>query len=105
MKILERRFRGSVMCRTLGYPITYSIAKLLLEKGPMELGDVTRRVGRTKPTVCGHLAKLRMANLVRFEKTGFKTYYWVKYVKETRRCLEACERLAKRTTQKIDQDY
>lgn len=93
------------MCRTLGYPITYAITKLLLEQGPMELDEITRQVRRAKSTVCGHLAKLRMANLVRFEKAGLKTCYWIKYERETREYLRSCERLGKRTTQKIDQDY
>lgn len=105
MKILERKFRGSVICRALGYPITYAITELLLEQGPMELAEITERVNRAKNTVCSHLAKLRMLNLVRFEKKRLKTFYWIKYPMETAAFLKICEKLVKRTTQKIDRDY
>lgn len=48
MKILEKKYRGSIICRILGYPITYAIVKLLFEQGPMELDDITKRVKRAK---------------------------------------------------------
>ncbi len=35
MRIVEKKFRGSIICRVLGYPISYGIVKLLLEKGRM----------------------------------------------------------------------
>ncbi len=33
MKIVEKRYRCSTVCRIFGYPITYAIAKMLLDKG------------------------------------------------------------------------
>lgn len=67
MQIAEKRFRGSVICRILSYPISYAIVKMLLEKGEMDLDSIAARVKRTKPTVCCHLTKLRLANIVRYE--------------------------------------
>ncbi len=104
MKILERKFRGSVICKALSYPITYAIAKELLEKGPMELDGLVKIVGRAKNTVCTHLGKLRMVNIVRFEKKQRKTIYWIKYPDEVRDFMEVCERLVRRTVAKIERD-
>lgn len=67
MRIAEKKFRGSQVCRVLSYPIVYAITKMLLEKGPLTLDDIVKAVGRSKPTVCNHLAKLRLANIVRYE--------------------------------------
>ena len=105
MKILERKYRGSVICRTIGYPITYAIVKLLLEKGPMELGELTEKVQRAKNTVCSHLTKLRLANIVRYEKKRTRTVYWIKYSSEVRQLIDACERLVKRTARRINRDF
>jgi DNA-binding transcriptional regulator GbsR (MarR family) len=105
MKILEKKYRGSVLCRTLGYPITYAIAKLLLDEGPLELDEIVTRVKRAKSTVCGHLDKLKLVNIVRFEKTRRSTLYWIKYPDEFKAFLNACEGLVKRTTERIDTDY
>jgi DNA-binding transcriptional regulator GbsR (MarR family) len=105
MKILERKYRGSVICRILGYPITYAILKLLLEKGALELDEIVKAVKRSKSTVCGHLRKLKLGNLIRYEKTKNKTLYWIKYSAEVKNFLDSCEGLVKRTTQKINQDH
>jgi len=105
MKILEWKFRGSVICHTLGYPITYAIVKLLLEKGPMGLDEITKRVNRAKNTVCGHLTKLKLTNIIRFEKTKFKTIYWIKYPEEVKEFMSVCEKLVKRTARNLDHDY
>lgn len=105
MKIIEKKYRGSVVCRILGYPVTYAIVKLLLHHGPMELDDIMMRVKRAKSTVCGHLSRLRIANIVRYEKKKGKTYYWIKYPKEINEFLDRCEKLITRTTEKINSDY
>ncbi len=102
---MEKKYRGSVICRVVGYPISYGIMKMLLENGPMELEEIVKRVERSKATVCIHLAKLKLANLVRYEKVGHKTMYWVKYPKETKQFLQSCEKLVERTTQRIRQDF
>jgi len=105
MKIMEKKFRGSVVCRVMGYPITYAIVRLLLENGSMSLEDIVKKVNRTKGTVCNHLVKLKLANLVRYDKDGHKTIYWLKYPSETRDFIRICEKIVERTTQRIKKDF
>jgi DNA-binding transcriptional ArsR family regulator len=105
MKIVEKRYRGSAICRALAYPISYAIVKMLLENGKMALTNIVKRVKRTKPTVCFHLAKLRMINIVRYEKEGKETFYWIKYPTYVNTIMDACEALVKRTTKRIDKDF
>lgn len=104
MEIIEKRFRGSVICRALAYPISYAIVKMLLENGKMGFKDIMKEVKRTKSTVCFHLTKLRMANIVRYEKKGKETNYWIKYPKEISAIMTDCEAMVKRITQRIDKD-
>jgi predicted transcriptional regulator len=105
MKILERKFRGSVICRIFGYPITYAIVKLLLEKGPKDLDEIVNEVKRAKNTVCEHLSKLRLVNIVRYEKKQGKTVYFIKYPNELEAFFDTCERLVRRTAKGLDTDY
>jgi len=105
MKIMEKKYRGSLICRVMGYPITYAIVRMLLENGPTLLEEIVRRVGRSKGTVCNHLVKLKLANLVRYDKKGHKTIYWLKYPKEIEKFLHICEKLVERTTRRIKQDF
>ena len=104
MKIVERKYRGSVICRALGYPISYAIVKLLLEHDRLTLSDVVTQVKRTKQTACFHLTKLRMLNIVRYEKENNQTYYWIKYPAHVRSIVNACESFVKRTTKRIERD-
>lgn len=87
MKIIEKRYRGSVLCRILGYPIAHAIVKMLLENGPMDLTQITDSVRISKPGVLAHLRKLKIANIIRYEKSWPKTYYWIKYPEEVRAVL------------------
>jgi len=105
MKISEKKYRGSLICRTVGYPISYAIVKMLLENGPMDLEQIVNRVKRSKATVCVHLAKLKLANIVRYEKEWRKTTYWIKYPKEVKKFLQSCEELVERTTKRIRKDF
>jgi DNA-binding transcriptional regulator GbsR (MarR family) len=105
MKIIEKKYRGSVLCRILGYPITYAIVKMLLEKGPMSLEKITALVKISKPGVVAHLRKLKIANIIRYEKRWPKTYYWIKYPKEVRAVLKTIDTLVTRTTKRIRKDH
>lgn len=105
MKIVEKKFRGSVICRVLAYPISYAIVKMLFESGKMGLTDIVKKVKRSKPTVCYHLTKLRMVNIVRYEKEGKETYYWIKYTKYVKTIMDACEAMVQRATQRIKKDF
>lgn len=104
MKLVEERFRRSVICRVLGYPISYAIVKMLLEKGEIDLETIAACVQRTKATVCSHLTKLRLANIVRYEKSGRSTSYRIKYPKEAKGILDACEVLVRRISIRLNKD-
>jgi DNA-binding transcriptional regulator GbsR (MarR family) len=105
MKILEKKYRGSMICRIFDYPVAYAITKLLLNNGPMELDEIVRKVGISKPGVSLHLRKLKIAHIVRYEKKWPKTIYWIKYPKEVKNLLNAAEKLAIRITRRINKDY
>jgi DNA-binding transcriptional regulator GbsR (MarR family) len=68
MKLIEKKYRGSLLCRILGYPVSYAIAKMLLEEGPMNLHEIANLVRISKPGVSVYLRKLKIANIIRFEK-------------------------------------
>ncbi|MGB9722064.1 MAG: ArsR/SmtB family transcription factor [bacterium] len=105
MKIVEKRFRGSQICRVLSYPIAYAIVRLLLDKGPLDLNTIVRAVNRKKSTVCGHLSKLRLANIVRYDKQWRKTVYFVKYPEEINDFMKACEKVVERTSRRLKKDF
>jgi DNA-binding transcriptional regulator GbsR (MarR family) len=105
MKIVERKFRGSQLCRVLSYPIAYAIARLLLERGSMTLDEIVKEVRRSKPTVCNHLAKLKLANIVRYEKKWRETKYWIKYPEVLSEFMAICDKVIDRTTQRLKEDY
>ncbi len=71
----------------------------------MSLEDIVKRVKRTKGTVCNHLVKLKLANLVRYDKDGHKTIYWLKYPSQTREFVKICEKLVERITQRVRKDF
>ncbi len=104
MEVIEKKFRGSVIYRVMSYPISYAIVKMLLEKGKMSFSEIQKKVKRTKSTVCFHLSKLRLANIVRYEKKGRETTYWIKYPKETLDLMNAVEAMVERITQRIEKD-
>lgn len=104
MKIAEKRFRGSQVCRALSYPIAYGIVRILLVRGPLTFDEIVKLVGRSKPAVCHHLSKLRLANIVRFERGWRKTVYFVKYPEEIKEFLNACEKTVERITRRLKKD-
>ncbi len=71
----------------------------------MELDDIVAEVKRAKNTVCEHLTKLKLINIVRFEKEHGRTLYFIKYPKELNTFLDACEAIVKRTTRGLETDY
>ncbi len=105
MRIVEKRFRGSTICRVLGYPISYGIVKLLLEKGKMDLESIARAVKRSKAAVCFQLTKLRLANVLRYDRRGKTTTYWIKYPNEIRKLLDTCEAVVDRASCRLDKDF
>ncbi len=105
MRIVEKKFRGSVICRVLGYPISYGIVKLLLNRGRMSLDEIAQEVKRSKAAVCFQLTKLRLANIIRYERIGKKTLYWVKYPEEVKRIFQSCDSLVARISRRLEKDF
>lgn len=105
MKIIEKKFRGSLVCRVLGYPVSYKIVAMLLKNRSMSFNDIVGKVKRSNSTICYHLTKLRHAHVVRYEKTSRRTVYWIKYPKEVGAIMNACEGMVKRITKGIETDF
>jgi DNA-binding MarR family transcriptional regulator len=94
----ENRYRESRICRLLGNPIVYQVIVLLDSGGPLSpsrLADLTRR---KVSTVSIHLAKLRAADLVRYETAGKETRYWLKHKARTKGLIRSLGRLVGAST-------
>jgi len=66
----ESKYRGSRLCRLLGNPVVYQLILLLESNGPLTPSKLAKFAGRSVQTVSGHLAKLRAADLVRYDSKG-----------------------------------
>ena len=93
----EGRYRESRMCRVLGNPLAYGVVAKLLETGPQTPSELARSVGRSITTVSHTLGKLRLAELVRFDRTGRVALYRVKYPREIRALVKALDRFVTAT--------
>jgi DNA-binding transcriptional ArsR family regulator len=85
----ESQYRESRVCRVLGNPVVYNMVGLLEEKGPMSPSAMAKVVQRRLQTVSEHLARLRAVDLVRYDRKGGQTRYWLKHGPETKRILAA----------------
>jgi DNA-binding transcriptional ArsR family regulator len=90
------------MCRALGNPVVYEVVQLLHARGPMSPTKIAGVVGRRLQTVSGHLAMLRAADLVRYERRGGVTRYWLKQGPETARLLAALAALVQQASRMRD---
>jgi len=66
----EVRYRESRVCRLLGNPVVYQLVLFLESGGPLTPSKLAKIAGRSVQTVSGHLAKLRAADLVRYDTNG-----------------------------------
>ncbi|HWP56690.1 MAG TPA: helix-turn-helix domain-containing protein [Candidatus Acidoferrales bacterium] len=98
----ESRYRESRVCRTLGNPVVYSVVRLLHDRGPMSPTRIADAVGRRLQTISGHLAALRAADLVRYERRGGTTRYWLKHEPETVALLAALAALVRQASRMRD---
>jgi DNA-binding transcriptional ArsR family regulator len=65
---------------------------LFLEtNGPLTPSKLARAVGRSIQAVSSHLAKLRAADLVRYDTDGKQVRYWLKHRHDTKKLLKALE--------------
>jgi DNA-binding transcriptional ArsR family regulator len=93
----ETKYRESRVCRLLGNPIVYQLV-LFLENGPLTPSKLAKFSGRSVQTVSGHLAKLRAADLVRYDSDGKQVRYWLKHKRDTRNLLNALEAIVHTST-------
>jgi DNA-binding transcriptional ArsR family regulator len=80
----EKRYRESRLCRLLGNPIVYQLILLLEASGPLTPSKLAKLIGRQVSTISIHLAKLRSADIVRYDTAGKETRYWLKHKSEMR---------------------
>ena len=59
----------------------------------MRTSQLAKLAGRSVQTVSGHLAKLRAADVVRYDSVGKEVRYWLKHPGGTRVPLKALERV------------
>lgn len=60
--------------RALAHPVRRQILELL-KSGPKSAGEIGDEVSVSKPTLSGHFAKLKAADLIQAEKSGTTIYY------------------------------
>ena len=89
----EPAYRQSRLCRLLGNPVIYQLIMLLEQGGAMTPSALAKLAGRSVQTVSGHLAKLRTADIVRYDSAGKEVRYWLKHRGETRGLLKALEKV------------
>jgi DNA-binding transcriptional ArsR family regulator len=87
----EARFRESRLCRLLGNPVVYQLVVFLDNNGPLTPSKLASAAGRSIQTVSGHLAKLRTADLVRYDTNGKQVRYWLKHRHDTKKLLKALQ--------------
>ncbi len=87
----ESRYRESRVCRLLGNPVVYQLVLFLENGGPLTPSRLAKIAGRSVQTVSGHLAKLRAADLVRYDTDGKQVRCWLKHKRDTGKLLKALE--------------
>ncbi len=96
----EGRYRESRLCRVLGNPVAYSLVVRLIENGSETPSDLANALQRSVHTVSHTLGKLRLADVVRFERYGRQVQYRLKYPEEIHLLLGALGSLEEATHKK-----
>lgn len=91
----EAWYRASRLCRLLGNPVALQIILFLDRDGPLGPGEIARRLRRKVSTVSHTPARLRAAELVRYETRGRRTRYWLKQQRATRAVLAGLMRFVR----------
>jgi DNA-binding transcriptional ArsR family regulator len=89
----EKRYCESRLCRMLGNPVVYQLVVLLESHGPLTPSKMAQLIGRQISTISIHLAKLRNADVVRYDTAGKETRYWLKHKSEMKGLLRTLERV------------
>ena len=95
----EDRYRESRLCRLLGNPVVYQLIVLLDRGGALTPSQLAKAAGRSVQTVSGHLARLRAADVVRYDTAGKEVRYWLKHKGESRGLLKALAKVVKAASQ------
>jgi DNA-binding transcriptional ArsR family regulator len=72
----------------LGNPVAFLIVRLLKDHGDMTPSEIGRSVGRSVSAISHVLAKLRLAEVVRYQTDGRLARYQLKHPREIRRILK-----------------
>ena len=91
----ETKYRESRLCRLLGNPIVYQLVSHLEVSGPLTPSRLAKFAGRSVQTVSEHLAKLRAADVVRYDSNGREVRYWLKHKRETGELLKVLEKMVR----------
>ncbi len=94
----ETEYRESRICRLLGNPVIYQLIVLMDNGGPTTPSMLAKRAGRSVQTISTHLAKLRTADIVRYDSDGKNVRYWLKHPGQTRALLKALEKIVHAST-------
>jgi DNA-binding transcriptional ArsR family regulator len=97
----EIRYRESRLCRLLGNPVGLRVVLFFESGGPLTPSKLAKIAGRSVQTVSGHLAKLRAADLVRYDTDGKQVRYWLKHKRDTSRLLKALETIVHSSSSKL----
>ena len=95
----EKHYRESRLCRLLGNPIVYQVVLLLDQDGPLTPSKLADVIGRQISTISIHLAKLRNADVVRYDTAGKETRYWLKHKSEMKALLKMLGRVVDASAQ------
>ncbi|MBI4529387.1 MAG: winged helix-turn-helix transcriptional regulator [Deltaproteobacteria bacterium] len=94
----ESNYRESRLCRLLGNPVVYRMTVLLAKNGPLTPARLAELADRSVQTVSGHLARLRTADVVRYEAKGRQTRYWLKHERDVRALLKVLGNVVRRSS-------
>jgi len=87
----ETSYRASRVCRILGNPVVFGIVAALLEQGRMTPSELSKRLKRPVQTVSTYLARLRTADLIRYEADRGRTHYHLKHPEQIRQLLNTLQ--------------
>jgi hypothetical protein len=76
---------------TAGEPGGLPAGVVFGERWSVNPSKLAKIAGRSVQTVSGHLAKLRAADLVRYDTDGKQVRYWLKHKRDTSKLLKALE--------------
>jgi DNA-binding transcriptional ArsR family regulator len=89
----ESRYRESRLCRLLGNPVVYQVVVLLESSGPLTPSKLAELTDRSVATISIHLAKLRTADVVRYDTRRKQTRYWLKHKREMKDLLNTLKKV------------